>query len=806
MDILMRDLRYSLRILFRRPAYSLAAIVVLALGIGATTSIFSVLYAVLWQSLPYRDADRLAIVWEADRFENQDQNVVNPANYSDWKEQNRVFEDMAAFLDNPGNITGGGEPEEVPAEFVTPNFFSVIGAVPLYGRIFTAGDPDSRLAVLSYGLWQRRFGSDPQIVGKKIILNDKETTIIGIMPPSFKWYIQKGSFIRKAPDIWVRWPIRPEMRTRQGRFLMTVARLKQGKSIEQAQAEMTRVAANLEKQYKDFNTNWGATVVPLRDQLSGEVRTALLILSGAVIFVLLIACTNVANLLLTRALSATKEIAVRSSLGATPFQIARQLLTESVLIAIIGGAVGLCLAFWGVDALGLLGSQYGIDFRDVHVNPPVVLFALGASIFTGLLFGMIPAWEASRWNVQEHLKETAKGATVKGTRYRNALIIAELSLAMVLLAGAALLIQSFAHLAAVNPGFNPDRVLTFRVVISERKYPEEAQRIAFFRRIIERLNSMPEVVSAGAISFLPFAGPPAGTGFYIEGRPKPVVGQEPVTEVFITDEKFFRTMQIPVLRGRVPNAIEATEAKRVVVINKALADKYFPHEDPIGKRLTIDMRDPNPPTTIIGVVGDVKHADLASEVRPGVYWPHPELAMSMMTITVRTRGNPVDFIPSVRQIVRSFDPDQPVADIKTMEDWLDGTTIHAKFNMILMAILAAVALILAAVGVYGVMSYTVLQRVQEIGVRMALGASSREVLRLILIQAGSPVVAGASVGLLAALGFTRLMQSMLFEVSPTEALPLVSVALFLVAVALLACWLPARRAAAVDPYVALRSE
>jgi len=806
MDILFRDLRYSLRILVRRPAYSLAAIVVLALGIGATTSIFSVLYAVMWRSLPYRDSDRLVIVWEADRFDNEDQNVANPANYLDWKERNLVFEDMAAFLDNPGNITGSGEPEEIPVEFVTPNFFSVVRPTPLYGRTFTEADPDSRLAVLSYGLWQRRFGSDPQIVGKKIRLNDRETTIVGIMPASFKWYIQKGSFTRKSPDMWVRWPITSEMRTRQGRFLMVVARLKQGKSIQQAQTEMTGIAANLEKQYKDFNTNWGANVVPLREQLSGQVRTALLILSGAVIFVLLIACTNVANLLLTRALSATKEIAVRSSLGATPFQIARQLLTESVVIGMLGGAMGLFLAFWGIDALSLLGGQYGIDFRDVRVNVPVVSFALGASIFTGLLFGIIPAWEASRWNVQEHLKETAKGTTVKGTRFRNALIITELALAMVLLAGAALLIQSFSHLAAVDPGFDPDRVLTFRVALSSARYPEESHRIAFIRRLVERLNSMPEVVSAGAISFLPFAGPAAGTNFYIEGRPKPVVGQEPVTEVFITDENFFRTMKIPVLRGRVPSAIEATEAKRVVVINKALADKYFPHEDPIGKRLTIDMRDPNLPTTIIGVVGDVKHADLASEVRPGVYWPHPELAMSMMTITVRTRGNPADFIPSVRQLVRSFDPDQPVADIKTMGDWLDGTTIHAKFNMILMAILAAVALILAAVGVYGVMSYTVLQRVQEIGVRMALGASSREVLRLILMQAGSPVMAGASVGLLAALGFTRLMQSMLFEVSPTAAFPLASVAVFLVAVALLACWFPARKAAALDPYVALRSE
>ncbi len=585
MDNLIRDLRYGMRYLVRRPAYTIAAVVALALGIGASTAIFSVLYAALWRNLPYREADRLVIVWEDELDDPDNQNVANPANYMDWKEQNHVFQDMAATVDDLSNLTGSGEPEEIPSQRVTPNFFSVLGTSAMMGRTFSTEDKasDEREVVLSYGLWQRRFGADPGIIGRKLILNGRETTVIGVMPANFRWFIKKGSFIRKPAEMWTPRPITPQRRTREGRYLTVLARLNPGVSEEQAQADMTLLAQRLEKQFKEFNTNWGANVVPLRQQLTGDVRMALIILSGAVGFVLLIACTNVANLMLARAVSGTKEIAVRSALGAGPFQIVRQLFTESVLLAMLGGTAGLFLAVWGIDALGALGSLYGIELQNITLSMPVLIFTVAISFLTALIFGIIPAWHASRWNVQEHLRESSRGNTSAGGNSRNILIVAEIALALVLLTGAGLLIQSFSRLSTVNPGFNAENIMTFRLVLPDAKYPEESHRIAFFQQVGERLQALPGVESAGAVSFLPFAGPASATTYAIGGRSTPPFGQEPVTEVFLTDQNFFHTMQIPLKRGRLFNRSEVTEAKRVVIINETLARVIFPNEDRSGR-------------------------------------------------------------------------------------------------------------------------------------------------------------------------------------------------------------------------------
>lgn len=807
MGSFIRDLRYAIRVLLRRRGYTFAAVVALALGIGASTAIFSVLYAVLWRPLSYPDADRLTIVWEADRLDKDDKNVVNPANYADWNEQNKVFQGMAGFVDSLSNLTGNGQPEEVSGQWVTPNFFSVLGGKPFLGRTFADKEPDWDLAVLSYGLWQRRFGGDSGIIGQKILINGKPATVIGVMPASFHWYIKKSSFFKKVPEMWKPFPITQEERTRKGRFLGVVARLKPGISVEKAQAEMTLIGNRLEKEYPEFNTNWGVNVVPLRQQLSGDVRPALLILSGAVGFVLLIACTNVANLMLTRAVAGTREIAVRCALGASPFQIVRQLLSESLVLAMFGGGAGLLLAFWGLDALNSLGSQYGIDFQSVHISSIVLFFTIGISALTGILFGLVPAIAASRWNVQEHLRETAKGASVKKARTRDALIVSEIALALVLLTGAGLLIQSFWRLLSVNPGFNARNVLTFRMLLPSAKYPDDLQKSAFFKNVGEKIEALPGVTSAGLINFLPFTGPAAGTIFAIMGNPKPAFGEEPGTEVFVTSTSFFRTMQIPLMKGRWFNSGEETEARRVMLINDAMSRRYFPNEDPIGKQLKVEMRDePNAPTTIIGVVRDVKNTSLDSEVEPAVYWPQPELPYSFMTIVVRTQQDPRTLIPAVQKLIHSMDPDQPIARVRTMEELLGDSTVQAEFNMILMAILAGVALALALVGIYGVMSYAVLQRVQEIGVRMALGASSRDVLRLVLKQGGLLILIGSFIGIIASLVLTRLMKSLLFEVSTTDATTYAAVTGFLVLIALLACLIPARRAASVDPLIALRAE
>jgi putative ABC transport system permease protein len=812
MQTIIQDLRYGARMLMKNPAVTVVAIIALTLGIGANTAIFSVVHAVLLRSFPYQDGEKLAIVWEHRKSgKSNPQNVINLGNFFDWKDQNTVFSDMAAFFDLNINLTGDGQPEEVPGQVATPNLFSLLGVNPIRGRTFAADDGkpgQNGVVVIGYDLWQRRFGGDPSIIGRKIILNNEPNEIIGVLPPNVGWFVQKGSLIRTAPQIWSPWQISNELRGRRGRFARAVARLKPGVTFEQAQNEMTVIGNRLEQQYPEFNTHWGVNVVPLRTQVAGEIRKPLYILLGAVGFVLLIACANVANLLLARAASRRKEIALRAGLGASRWRIARQLLTESVLLSAVGGGLGLLLAWWGTRALLALSPPELMDLRDTSVNLPVLGFTVGLTLLTGIVFGLVPALEATRVDLNESLKEGGRnvGQGSRNNRLRNAFVITQVALALVLLVGAGLLIKSLNRLNSVEPGFDPDRLMTMRVSLPAGKYDTEPKIVNFFQRAIEQIGDLPGVEAAGAINYVPFGGPHSGTRIHIEGQPELPPGERLSTGIVVTDANYFDTMRIPLKRGRLFTAQEATEMRHVVVINEAFARENLPGQDPLGKRVTINMKDENVPTEIIGIVGDNRHKGLDMEIEPMAFWPHPELAASSMTLVVRTQGDPTSVAGAARSVIQGLDPDQPIGEVNTMQGLMATSVARTRFNTVLLTVFSVVALVMAAVGIYGVMSYSVQQRTHELGIRLALGAQQRDVLALIVKQGIALGLIGVVAGLLASFGLTRLMTTLLFEVTPTDTKTFAAVAGGLFAIVLIACYIPARRATKVNPLVALRYE
>ncbi len=613
---------------------------------------------------------------------------------------------------------------------------------------------------------------------------------------------------RRSAEIWTPWEVSSELRERHGRFATAVARLRPGVTPAQAQQELDLIGARLEKQYPEFNTNWGVNVVPLRTQFTGDIRRPLLVLLGAVGFVLLIACANVANLLLARATARKKEIALRAGLGASRWRIARQLLTESVLLSALGGAFGLLLAWWGTRALIALSPPELMDLRDVRVNLPVLGFTFGVSLLTGIVFGLVPAMEAMRFDLQDSLKEGGKniGGSARSHRFRSLFVVTQVALALVLLVGAGLLVKSLNRLQAVDPGFNPRELVTMRVNLPSRKYDTDGKVINFFQQAVEQMKTVPGVEGVGAINSFPFTGLYPGTSMEIEGRPKPPPGQDLITGICVTDANYFQVMQIPLKRGRLFTTQEATEMRHVVVINETFARKHLPGEDPLGKRVTIEMKDENVPTEIIGVVGDNKHLGLDVEVEPMAYWPHPELTYSSMTLVMRVKGEPTAVVPAARTVILNLDPDQPVSEVITMEGLLAKSLARSRFNTTLLTIFAFVALVMAAVGIYGVMSYSVLQRTHEIGVRMALGAQERDVLKLVVRQGVVLAMIGVVAGLVASYGLTRLIVSLLFETTATDTTTFALVAIGLFVITLLASYVPARRATKVDPLVALRYE
>ena len=805
---LWQDIRYGARTLRKNPGFTLVAVLTLALGIGANTAIFSVVHSVLLHALPYRDAERLVVVWENNRSGNHPRNVISPINFLEWQAQAKSFEGLAAFYDTRFNLTGAGEPVAAPVQVATSNLFSVLGADALLGRTFTAEDAEpghNDVIVLSYGFWQRQFGGARDVVGKTVALDGVQVTIIGVMPADFKWFVKENSRSGKPAEFWVP----TKLKERPGRYLSAVARLKPGVTFASAQAEMETIAGRIQQERPEFNTNMGVTLVPLREQLAGEIKTPLMILLGAVAFVLLIACANVANLLLARAASRSKEIAIRAALGAGRARIARQLLTESLLLSLVGGALGVGLAAWGIKALIALSPPNLIGSTQVAVNLTVLGFTCAISLVTGVDFGLLPALEAARFDANDALKESGRGHTGsrRSRRARSAFVVAEIGLALVLLVGAGLLVKSFTRLVSVDPGFDPKNLLTVRVQLPPKKYKEDAQVVAFFRQATEQVAHLPGVRSVSVANYLPFyTGLGARTSFFIEGQPKPAPGTESATDVRVTDENYFRTLSIPVLRGRDFTPQEATGDRHTIIINEALARKYFPGQDPVGQRITVDMMDNPQPNEIIGVVGDVRYDKLDAEQYPMVYWTQPQLAYSEMTFVVRTEGEPTAQADAVRRAIQSIDPNQPVADIRTMESWIDESVSRARFGALLLAVFAGGALLLAAVGIYGVMAYSVTQRQHEIGIRMALGAQASDVLRMVLGQGMTLTLTGIVVGLAGAFALTRVLATLLYGVSVTDPLTFAAVALLLAAVALIACYVPARRAVKVDPLIALRYE
>jgi putative ABC transport system permease protein len=810
MTTLLADIRFGVRMLLKSPMMTLIALLALTLGIGANTAIFSVVNAVLLRTFPYTDAERLVLVWEKRQGGRTDQNVINLGNFSDWKDQNQVFGDMAVFFDRSFNLTGDGEPEEVTGQYGTTNLFAVLGTNPVLGRTFLTDDGrdgQPRVVVISYGLWQRRYGGDRQVVGRQIVVNEQPNTIVGVMPANFGWHIQKGTQASKPADIWVPFQITNDLRRRRGRFASAVARLNPGVSMGQAQREMDTIGVRLMQQYPEFNTNWGVNVVPLRTQVTGEIRRPLLILLGAVGFVLLIACANVANLLLARASSRRKEIAVRAGLGASRWRIARQLLTESVMLSLTGGLIGVLVAWWGTKALVALSPPALIDLNRVSVSLPVLAFTLGLSLVTGIVFGLVPALEATRFDLQGSLKEGGKnvGGSSGSHRVRSLFVVTQVALALVLLVGAGLLVKSLNRLQAVDPGFNPNNLLTVRLNLLQGKYDTDQKRIDFFKQALEQMKAIPGVDAAGAINTPPFTGLYSGTAVDVNGEKLPP-DKELKTGVCVTDANYFQTMQIPLKRGRLFTAQEATEMRHVVVVNESFVQKNLGGQEPLGKRLTIYMKEENVPTEIIGVVADHKHLGLDVAVEPVVYWPHPELVYPGMTLMLRTRGDANVLASAARNVVHALDPQQPIGEVSTMKSLLATSVARSRFSAWLLTVFSFVALVMAAVGIYGVMSYSVLQRTHEIGVRMALGAQRFDVLRLVVKKGIVLGAVGVVVGLAASFGLTRLISTLLFEVTATDAVTFVLVSVGLFMVALFACYVPAWRATRVDPLKALRYE
>jgi putative ABC transport system permease protein len=810
LETFFQDLRYGARVLARNPAFTAVAVLTLALGIGANTAIFSVVHQLLLRPLPYPDAERLVMLWEITPSGTH-QNTTSVGNFRRWREQSTAFEGMAGFVDQRANLTGAGEPEEIPIQLATPELFRVLGVGPILGRGLTREDslPKApRVAVLSHGFWQRRLGGDPGVIGRRILLNSRPVTVVGVLPAGFQWHIRRNSVTGRPAEVWSALPLPTEGPGTIGRYLSVVARLKPGVSFQQAGSGLKTIHARLALDAPKYNKGFGVEVVPLREQFVGNVRPALLILLGAVGFVLLIACANVANLLLSRAAAREKEIALRTAVGARRLRVVRQLLTESLLLALLGSLLGLVLAGWGLRALVAISPRDLVNLQGVGLHLPVLALTLAVSLGTGILFGLAPALEATRLNLNAALKEGGKGAAGQGARsrrLRNALVIAEVALALVLLAGAGLLVKSFVRLQEVDPGFKREKVLTMVVRLPGGKYGEDPQVLAFFQRTTERIRALPGVREVGLVNFLPFyGGLGSATAFTVEGRPAPIPGEAPTTDVRVTDPGYLAAMGIPLLRGRNFTDAESREARHVVLVSESMARQHFPGEDPIGKRILVEMTDAPVPTEIVGIVGDVKQESLADEARPTVYMPLPELTYSFMTLVIRTTGDPGALAPTVRRLVRAIDPDQPVSDVRTMEQVMADAVGRNRFNTLLLGLFAGLATLLAAVGIFGVMSSSVTLRTREIGLRVALGARQGQVLTLILKQGLLLTLTGVALGLAGALALTRLLAGLLFGVGSTDPATFTAIALLLTLVSVIACYIPARRAARVDPLIALR--
>jgi putative ABC transport system permease protein len=805
MNTFVQDIRYAIRMLVKSPAFTFVAVLTLGLAIGANTAIFSIVNAVLLRPLPYPQSDELVAVLGTQP--SLPEAPSSPANFLEWRTENQVFERIATYVGKGFNLTGTDKPERVIGARVSGDLFQLLRVQPILGRDFTPEedrDGAERVVILSYDFWQHRFGGDPNVIRQTLTLSDQTYTIIGVMPRGF-------NFPDPRIKIWT--PIAfnaAEIATRDTNYIDVVARLKPGVSLEQAQANMNAVAQSQAQRYPKTNVGVGVKVASLQEQMVGNVRPMLVVLFAAVGFVLLIACANVANLLLARAAARRREMAIRGALGASRSRVVRLLLTESVLLAILGGALGLVLAIWTLDLLVSLKPANSSLLAQIRADRTVFLFTAAVSILTGVLFGLIPAWQVSKADLNEGLKESGRGSDApRRQRMRSLLVISEVALSLVLLVGAGLMIRSFARLLAVDPGFKPDHVLTAFVSLPVAKYQKREEQVAFYDRLLERLRNVPGVTAAGVVTDIPLLGG-SSTGFDVDGRPPALPGQRAMTDYRIISSDYFAVMGMHMAKGRAFTRLDTESAPAAVIINETLAARHFAGEDPIGKRLNlsgspVDVRE------IVGVVADIRNYGLDEDVKPEVYVPLFQTAADYLasqtaglTVVLRSTIAPTALTQTLREQVQALDKDQPVAAVKTMEGYLDESIARRRFSMLLLGVFAGLALVLAAVGIYGVVAYTVTQRTHEMGIRIALGARGADILRLVFSNSMATTVTGIAIGVAAAFALTRLLQSLLYQVTATDPVVFATIPLLVLAVAAVATYFPARRAMKVNPITALR--
>ena len=815
----MRDFRHSLRALLKQPLFSGIVILTFALGIGANTAVFSVLNAVLLRPLPFHEPHELVALSLYDTRTGpegvSDQSTVSYPDFVDWRAQNRVFDGLAVYFNQSLTLTDGKEAIHLQAEAVSANLFTVLGIQPILGRTFSPNEdePGNRVVILSHGLWQRRFGGDPAIIGKSLRLNGEQFQVIGVMPAGFAFPI--SAF---PPEVWTSMSIlretkdgaKPMTEERGNDFLKCVARLKPNLSMAQAQANMDTISAALRQQYPDSNTNIGAKVWPLVKAMVADAHSALLMLCAMAGCVLLVACVNVANLLLARALSRHKEISIRAALGAGRWHIVKQLLTESALLGVCGGIAGLLFGIWGLDGLKALLPATIPRIDEISPDFRVLAFTALVSLIVGALAGLLPAWRASHPNLAGSLNDTSRGSSegVRGRQTRAALVVVEIVLALVLLASAGLLVESFLRLQKVQPGFDPTNVMTARIALPESTYAKPAQAAEFYKKLLARISALPGVDSAAAAWWIPLSGSEIAFSFDIEERPLPK-SQQPIAQVNVVTYDYFKTMRSSIVRGRDFNPRDDRNAPKVIIISESFARQFFPGEDPIGKRVTPNGSpgpgDP-PVRQIVGVVQDVHLISLRDAPKPQIYIPHEQFGIQTVMLFVRAKNDPRLLTASLRDAVNEIDKDVPLYRTRPFSDYFSQSIAQPRLNALLVGLFALIALLLAAAGIFGVMSYSVTQRTQEIGIRFALGAQRGDVLRLIVSQGMRLVLLGVALGFVGIFALTRLLRSLLFGVGATDMTTMLGVTVILGAVAFVACWLPAMRASQVDPVIALRSE
>ena len=788
--------RFALRMALKSPGFTALVVLALALGIGANTAMFSVVNAVLLRPLPYKDSDRLVALWEKSN-KMEEVSVAYP-NFLDWKEQATVIEDAAAFKRDSFNYTPGGDPERVPGSLVSADFFKALGVNPAVGRPFTADDDRpgaTPVAVISHGFWQRRLGSSPAAIGQPLNLGGRNYTVVGVMPRGFEFNGEN--------DVFVPLGLNADKMSDRGAHpgIYVVGRLQPGVTIEQARAAFEGVAANLGRQYPETNAGTHVVLVSLYEDTVGDIRPAFLILLGAVALVLLIACANVANLLLARATSRQKEIAIRAALGASRSHVVQQLLTESVMLSLAGGLLGLLFAVWGVGALMSLTPPSVPRTKDVGIDLWALGFTLVVSLVTGVIFGLAPALQSSKVDLSESLKEGGRSATAGAgaRRMRNGLVVAEIAISLMLLIMAGLMIKSFFQLRSVSPGFDPQNVLTMRIALPAARYGEKPQQVQFADQLLARISPLPGVKAASLSNGLPL-GAGSETPYAVDGQGALSLMEQPIAVEFGITPDYFKVMGIPLLKGRAFTERDNMNTPPVVIIDEALARKAFPNQDPLGKRLTAAG---DAPAEIVGVVGDVRHYGPEKKTREQFYYSYMQYGSPSLYLTVRTQSDPLSMVGAVRSQVSGLDKDQPVYDVRTMEARLAQTTAKSSFNTLLLGLFAGAALILSVVGIYGVISYSVTQRTHEMGLRLALGARPRDILKLVVGQGFVLALIGVAIGVAATIIFSRVMASLLFGVVASDPVIFAAASLLLVTVAVVASYLPARRAMRIDPMIAL---